>query len=52
VLDRCGTGQQQANLRILSMWGTADGGTSIFALTEKQASMMQGGMERWRTLSG
>jgi vacuolar-type H+-ATPase subunit H len=31
---------QQANLRILSMWGTADGGASIFALTEKQASVI------------
>jgi hypothetical protein len=28
--------QQQANLRILSMWGTADGGVSIFALAEKR----------------
>ena len=32
--------QQQANLRILSMWGTADGGASIFALTEKEASVI------------
>jgi cell division initiation protein len=29
-----------AHLRILSMWGTADGGMSIFALMEKQASII------------
>jgi len=29
-----------AQLRILSMWGTPDGGASIFALTEKQASII------------
>jgi vacuolar-type H+-ATPase subunit H len=32
--------QQIAHLRILSMWGTADGGASIFAATEKQASII------------
>jgi len=32
--------QQLAHLRILSMWGTADGGASIFAATEKQASII------------
>ena len=29
-----------AHLRILSMWGTADGGMSIFALMAKQASII------------
>ena len=32
--------QRLAHLRILSMWGTADGGTSIFAITEKEASLI------------
>jgi vacuolar-type H+-ATPase subunit H len=32
--------QQLAHLRILSMWGTADGGASILAATEKQASII------------
>ena len=32
--------QQLAHLRILSMWGTADGGASIFAITEKEASLI------------
>lgn len=32
--------QQLAHLRILSMWGTADGGTSIFAAMEKQTSII------------
>ena len=31
---------QLANSSILSMWGTADGGASIFALTEKPASLI------------
>ncbi len=32
--------QRLAHLRILSMWGTADGGASIFAVTEKEASLI------------
>jgi hypothetical protein len=31
---------QLANLRILSMWGNSDGGASIFALTERPASLI------------
>jgi vacuolar-type H+-ATPase subunit H len=31
---------QLANLRILSMWGNSDGGTSIFALTERPDSLI------------
>jgi len=32
--------QQLAGLRILSMWGNSDGGSSIFAVTERQASLI------------
>jgi vacuolar-type H+-ATPase subunit H len=32
--------QQVANLRILSMWGTPEGGSSIFAVMENQASII------------
>jgi vacuolar-type H+-ATPase subunit H len=32
--------QQLPGLRILSMWGNSDGGTSIFAATDRQASLI------------
>ncbi len=32
--------QQLAGLRILSMWGNSDGGSSIFAVTDRQASLI------------
>ncbi len=32
--------QQLAGLRILSMWGNSDGGSSIFVVTDRQASLI------------